>query len=150
MLAACSQAMPGSESQDSGTSRERSEDDFSYDLLAWSLEFPGADVEEVGQITQDSFAVPGRLLRVDRTEIQVFEFAVTGEARQPAASISSGGSTVGTTMIAWVSRPHFFLNGRMIVLCVGKEESIVSPVKGAMRGTIAVGGGLAMLPLARP
>ena len=45
VLGACSQATPGSESQDSGTPGERSEDDFGYDLLVGSLEFQGADVE---------------------------------------------------------------------------------------------------------
>ena len=74
----------------------------------------------------------------------MFEFAVTGEARQPAASTSSGGSTLGTTMIGWVSGPHFFRTGRMIVLYVGEEERIVSLVQGVMGSSIAVGVGVAL------
>ena len=74
----------------------------------------------------------------------MFEFAVTGEARQPAASISSGGSTIGTTLIGWASRPHFFLTGRMIVLYVGEEERIVSLVQGVMGSSNAVGVGGAL------
>ncbi len=52
---------------------------------------------------------------------QVFEFA---NAATAAAETKRVGATA-TTSVAWIAPPHFFHSGRLIVLYVGDNESIL-------------------------
>ena len=54
--------------------------------------------------------------------MQVFEYKSTRAAALDANKISSARST---TMAMWIASPHFFNAGRLIVLYVGADSSVL-------------------------
>jgi len=96
-----------------------------YDELVAALHDNGFEVEGLDPIMQPFFTPEGRVLDVDGHQVQVYEYSNEDDALAEAATISSDGSSIGTTMVTWVEAPHFFMSGNLIVLYVGEEESVI-------------------------
>ncbi|MEE9248962.1 MAG: hypothetical protein V3U79_09730, partial [Dehalococcoidia bacterium] len=75
-------------------------------------------------ITQPFFSVPGRLMGVNGSEVQVFEYPSMKEAQSEADQVALDGSSVGTAMVFWVAGPHFYMSGTLIVLYVGDDAAL--------------------------
>ena len=58
--------------------------------------------------------------------VQVFEFVNVYDANAEAMRVSVDGSYVGETHLNWVAPPHFFKNGKLIVLYVGDDSTLMS------------------------
>jgi len=102
------------------------------DSLIDSLEDAGAVVQPAGVISQPFLAVTGRVVKVDNTDVQVFEYPGTTAANADADMVSADGSSVGTTMISWVATPHFYKSGKLIVLYVGDNQEVISTLQGVL------------------
>lgn len=98
----------------------------SYDQLLVALRGNGLGVETAGTVSQPFFDPQGRVISLDGQEVQVFEFSAEGEAKSAAETISPDGSSIGTSMVSWVSAPHFYRAGKMIVLYVGEQERVIA------------------------
>lgn len=96
----------------------------SYDGLLAALRESGSTVESAGSVSQPFFVPEGKVMKVDGSQVQVFEFSSEQDAQSAADTISPDGSSVGTTMISWVEAPHFYKSGKLIVLYVGEEEAV--------------------------
>ena len=105
--------------------------------LVADLESGGAQVELDGTVTQEFFVPEGQVITVNGEDIQVFEFATDEEAAAAASLISADGGSIGTTMVTWVDSPHFYLEGKLIVLYVGEEASVLDALEGALGPQIA-------------
>lgn len=93
--------------------------------LIEALRAAGASVETAGEINQAFFEPGGHIVRVNGADVQVFEFP-DERARQAASDqISPSGSSIGTTMVTWVDQPHFWAKGRLIVLYVGSDDTLL-------------------------
>ena len=92
-----------------------------YVSLVDNLRVAGAGVEPAGIVKQPFFVPPGQLLTVNGGDVQVFEFASTEEAATAASTVSTDGSSIGTSMVAWVAAPHFYQAGKLIVIYVGSD-----------------------------
>jgi len=46
--------------------------------------------------------------------------------------VSSDGGSIGTSMVAWVDVPHFYKSGRIIVLYVGSETTVLDLLENAV------------------
>ncbi|HEX6303682.1 MAG TPA: hypothetical protein VFZ76_05785 [Anaerolineales bacterium] len=90
-----------------------------------SLRAAGASVEPEGNLDQPFFQVDGRLLQINGTDVQVFEFADQAARQQAQQLISEDGTSVGPTMLTWVGQPNFWARGRLIVLYVGQDQAII-------------------------
>lgn len=99
------------------------------DKLISDLKAAGAEVATGGTVEQPFFSVQARILKVNGEDVQVFEYAYASTADAQAAMVSNTGSTIGTAMISWVNTPHFFKKGGLIVLYVGKNQSILDALK---------------------
>jgi hypothetical protein len=77
------------------------------------------------------------LIKLDGEDIQIFEFASQGEADSAAESISPDGSSIGTSMVSWISSPHFYQAGKLIVLYVGEDQNVISSLEGLLGLQIA-------------
>jgi hypothetical protein len=99
------------------------------DTLISDLKGAGAEVQMGGTLQQSFFSVEARILKVNGEEVQVFEYPYASTANAQAARVSNTGSTVGTSMISWVNTPHFFKKSGLIVLYVGKNQSILDALK---------------------
>jgi len=95
------------------------------DELITALHNNGATVESLDTISQPFFAPEGQVISVNGFQVQVFEYPNEEDTSSAAGTISSDGSSVGTTMVSWVEPPHFFKSGNLIVLYVGEESSIL-------------------------
>jgi hypothetical protein len=75
---------------------------------------------------QPFFSVTAKVLRVNGIDIdiQVFEYDSEVMRSGESGAVSPDGS-VGTTMITWMDEPHFWANGRLIVLYVGSDQATV-------------------------
>ena len=101
----------------------------SYDQLLVALQSEGLDVEPAGAVSQAFFEPEGQVMRLIGEEVQVFEFSTEGEAKSAAETISADGSSIGTSMVSWVSAPHFYGSGKLIVLYVGEDEGVVAALE---------------------
>lgn len=64
--------------------------------------------------------------------MQVFEYADEEAATAEAELVAPDGGSVGTTMITWVATPHFFRQGRLIVLYIGDGEAALEALEAAL------------------
>lgn len=124
MVVACGAQPPTSGSQGGASTDSAS--------LADKLRAAGAAVETGDEISQPFFSITGKVIKVNGQEIQVFEYGDAEAAKAEAALVSPEGTSVGTTMVSWVSSPHFYRADKMIVLYVGEEASILTLLEGAL------------------
>jgi len=85
----------------------------------------GAEVTPAGGVSQEFLSAKGQAITVNGEQVQVFEYADESAVEADASKVSPDGGTVGTTMITWVARPHFFRSGKVIVLYVGDDVSVL-------------------------
>lgn len=58
-------------------------------------------------------------------DVQVFEYENEEAMESEASQVAPDGGSIGTTMVTWVETPHFYKAGRIIVLYVGSDESVL-------------------------
>ena len=100
--------------------------------LIEKLRGQGLRVVREGSIKQVFFDPTGRIVSIEGSEVQVFEFKDEKAARQAAAGVSPDGTSVGPNMITWVSTPHFYQKGKLIVIHVGKDLEILRSLQGIL------------------
>jgi len=105
--------------------------------LVDTLRAQGLTVEPTGPISQPFFSMPGETLRVNGQDIQVFEFKDSSSTESQAKEISSDGMSVGNTAIQWISPPHFFSTGKIIVLYLGTDQELLKELETALGKQIA-------------
>ena len=77
------------------------------------------------------------MLTVNGEGVQAFEFASEVEAEAIAGTVSTDGSTVGTSTIFWVAPPHFYKAGRLIVIYVGSDSGVIKVLQEIMGSQFA-------------
>lgn len=97
--------------------------------LMRKLREAGATASAAGKISQPFFSVSGRALTVNGDQVQVFEYRSNARAKTDAAKVSADGTPIGTTMITWVGPPHFYRNGRLIVLYIGGNSGVLKALE---------------------
>jgi len=122
LLAACSYA-GGKESAGALNSIE--------DLIA-ALEAQGISAAKGDRVEQPFFSVSAVLLNTAETGIQVFEYADEAAAQADSESVASDGSSVGTSMPFWVDDPHFFRSGKLVVLYLGSDQSLLTALEAVL------------------
>lgn len=82
-------------------------------------------VEPAGSIEQGFFSVQGLLVRVNGVEVQVYEYTSEELRLADSSQIQADGTLVGHSAIRWVAPPHFWAEGRLIVLYVGEDQATI-------------------------
>src|SRR3990170_4326234 len=67
-----------------------------------------------------------KVISVGGADIQVFEFQSESDAKTASLTVSKDGTEIGTSIIRWIDTPHFYTNGKLIVLYVGHNPEIVN------------------------
>jgi hypothetical protein len=106
--------------------------ELDYDGLASALRAQGARVEPGEPVEQPFFSVRGRFLRVNGEDVQVFQYASAEAVATEAARVSPDGGTIGTSKPFWAGPPHFYRRDRLIVLYVGENAAVRTPVERVM------------------
>jgi hypothetical protein len=94
--------------------------------LVAALKAAGVNVETGDPITQDFFSVGGQTIKVNGADLQVFEYENAQAMEADASKVASDGGSIGTSMVDWIDMPHFYKAGRMIVLYVGSDQTILN------------------------
>jgi hypothetical protein len=92
--------------------------------LIRQLRAAGMNVETVGEVDQPFLSVRGTMIKLQGEDVQIFQYSSAKEMEAQAALISSDGTAVGTRKIHWIGSPHFFKQGRVLVLYVGDDKKI--------------------------
>jgi hypothetical protein len=103
-----------------------------YVELVDALRAAGATVEPAEEVEQAFFSVLGQKIMVNGVDIQVFEYADEAARKADSDQISADGTNIGTSMITWVDQPNFWINGRIIVLYVGKDGATIDLLSGVL------------------
>jgi hypothetical protein len=99
----------------------------------------GVGVDVIGEIEEPLFTGNGLLITVQGEPVEVYEFQgafTTGEA---LTVISADGTRVGSLQIPWEATPHFFMNGRILVLYVGDNPEVLAILQAFLGPQIAGG-----------
>lgn len=99
---------------------------LNYDLFKSQIRSLGFQVESAGEVEQPFFSVRGRVLKITNQSVQVFEFKDAEQAEKEALEISANGTIIGKTVIDWVVPPHFYKQGRLIVVYVGNQSETLA------------------------
>src|SRR5687767_14046128 len=122
LLSACGGA-PAASASNASPEPAAVEDQAS--LIA-ALEAAGATVDVGEPISQPFFSAEGNIIKVNGADVQVFAYENAEEMELESSQIAPDGSSNATTMITWIDTPHFYKTGRIIVLYVGSDQTILS------------------------
>ncbi len=103
-----------------------------YQSLIDNLSASGLNVTRGDEISQPFFSVKGRIIKVNGDDVQIFEYERATDADAEAALVSPDGSTVGTSMITWISTPHFYKKEKLIVIYVGEKSEVIQGLEIAL------------------
>ena len=109
------------------------------DSLIDSLKAGNVTVKRGGRVSQPFFTAKGQELKVNNESVQVFEYANAAAAEREAKEVSPNGSSVGTNMMSWLSTPHFYRKGNLIVIYVGTDAKVMGALQAALGAQFAGG-----------
>ena len=81
---------------------------------------------------------PRRIL-ANGSEIAIYEFEEADYADEIAKTISPDGQRVGLSFISWISKPHFYKKGKIIIQYVGEDLEILERLGDILGKPIASG-----------
>ncbi|MEW5989003.1 MAG: hypothetical protein AB1791_20450 [Chloroflexota bacterium] len=108
----------------------------SYVDLVDALRKAEATVEPAGSLDQAFFTVQGLLVQVNGVEVQVYEYTSEEARLSDSSQIQADGTIVGHSAIRWVAPPHFWAEGRLIVLYVGEDQATIDLFVSLMGPTV--------------
>jgi len=85
------------------------------------------------------FGVPAARYFLNGENVYAFEYSLATEAAVEAGRISPDGFSIGNTQVSWISEPHFYRSGSVIVLYVGTREDTVALLASVIGPQIAGG-----------
>lgn len=100
--------------------------------LLSKLRAAGAKVEISGEVNQPFLSVTGTMIKLHGEDVQVFQYPGAAQMEAEAGLISRDGTAVGKRKIHWIGPPHFFKQGRVLVLYVGEEKKVTDALEAAL------------------
>ena len=91
------------------------------------------------RVRQPFFLVSGRIIKVNKENIQVFEYSNAATAESQAKLVSPDGRTIGNSKPSWMATPHFFKSQKLIVIYIGDDKTILRILQGALGDQFAGG-----------
>jgi hypothetical protein len=107
--------------------------------LVAALKAAGATIEMGDPISQPFFSVEGNIIKVNGADVQLFEYESSEAMELESSQIAPDGSSNATTMITWIDTPHFYKAGKIIVLYIGSDATVLDLLKGALGPQFAGG-----------
>ena len=113
----------------------------SLDDVRADLAREGAVVRTIGTTIGLPFSVGANRVEVDGREIRVFEYRDVASRERDSSSITMGGYRVHGSPVEWSAEPHFWADGRVLVLYVGEDEALIGLVTRVVGPPLDVGTG---------
>lgn len=96
---------------------------------------------EIEDARQDFLQATRKRMVFDENAIDIYLFKNNKKAEEEAGRISSDGCSYTngsrTVTVSWISYPHFYKKGSLIVQYVGEDEKIISDLKEILGGQFA-------------
>ncbi|HEY3305775.1 MAG TPA: hypothetical protein VGL70_19790 [Candidatus Binatia bacterium] len=105
---------------------------MTYPLLVERLRAAGAAVEPAGGVDQPFFSGAGKAIRIGGEDVQVFQYPTAAAAEAEARRVSRDGSAIGTAKPHWIGTPHFYRQGRLLVLYLGEEKKVLQVLEAVL------------------
>jgi hypothetical protein len=99
---------------------------YDFVVLVEALSTNGAIVEPVEDLDDSLFSVPVKVISVNGENVQIFQFEGEDEAQIASLIVSEDDTEIGTNVFKWISEPHFFTKGKIIVLYVGQNQETLN------------------------
>lgn len=109
-----------------------------YVEVVEALRAAGATVEPGPTVEQPFFEVSGQTIKVDGADVQVFEFPDEDTRESVSSLITPEGQPNPTTIVDWVDQPNFWAKGQVIVLYVGKDQSVIDRLSEVLGAPITI------------
>ena len=106
--------------------------------LVDALRKEGVTVEPGGPVSQPFLSVDGQFLEVNGQGVQVYEYADESAAKADAAKIQPDASISGVH-VNWIDQPHFYQSGKLIVLYIGTDPTVLAALESALGEPFAEG-----------
>jgi hypothetical protein len=106
--------------------------DFAFDQLVAALVAAGAQVESLGTDPGFPFSVPEQRITASGHTIRVYEYADEARRADEQATIGMDGWSVGGAPVEWISSPHFWGQGRVIVQYLGDDVGALDLINRAL------------------
>jgi hypothetical protein len=111
-----------------------------YSTLLRYLRDSGASIGEEGEIDEEFFDIEGREVIVNESTIEVYEYANAEAMEAEASCVSPDGFGITKERgdlgvhkeVNWIALPHFYKSGRIIVMYIGNDSSIISLLENAL------------------
>ena len=111
-----------------------------YARLMGKLRAQRAQVKSANErVRQPFFLVSGRIIKVNKENIQVFEYSNPATTESQAKRVSPDGKTIGNSKPSWMSTPHFFKSQKLIVIYIGDDKTILRILQDALGEQFAGG-----------
>ncbi|MGI9067981.1 MAG: hypothetical protein ACR2HX_16465 [Pyrinomonadaceae bacterium] len=91
------------------------------------------------KVRQPFFSMAGRIININGEPVQAFEYATPSAAAADASRVSDDGNTIGTSKPTWMATPHFFKSGKVMVLYLGRNQTIVDLLRTVLSNQFAGG-----------
>lgn len=99
---------------------------FNMELFENAMNVKGYNYE-IKDVEQDFLPTTRKRMIIDDKVIDIYLFSNDNEMEHEASHIDSGGySYNNSSNVSWVSIPHFYKKGSLIVEYVGEDENIMS------------------------
>ena len=105
--------------------------------LIAALEGSGATVEIGEPVSQAFFTPESSIIKANGADVQVFEYETVEAMEEEASQVAPDGGSIGTSMVTWVNRPHFYKAGRIIALYVGSDATVLDLLEEALGAQFA-------------
>jgi hypothetical protein len=101
-----------------------------YATFISALKEKGYSIEEPQELQPSPndhqfLSVQPKVIRVDGENVLIYEFTDSSTAKSQSQTISSDGSKIGGGIIDWIAPPHFYLQGRIIVGYIGRNQGLL-------------------------
>jgi len=113
-----------------------------YSTLLLYLRASSASIVDEGETGRDFFYdAECRIVRVNGIPIQVYEYANAKAMEAEASCVSPDGFSItkdwgdgkcSDRMVGWLETPHFYKAGRIIVIYIGNNCSMISLLKNGL------------------
>jgi hypothetical protein len=100
-----------------------------YEGVVDRLRKLGFRVDAVSEISPPFFTASGRLVSIEGSDLQIFEYPDEDAALVEAGRVACNGHAVGTEMVAWVAAPHFFRKGKLLAVYLGSNKQVLGTLR---------------------
>lgn len=134
LLSACGANLLGSVTPDDA---ENSQQELQQEEQTQESQPAAAEFRAGDSLSLPGFSVAGQVMDLDGELIAIYEYDSDEAAEADQAKVSDDGQTIDGNKMAWTGPVHFFRSGRVMVVYVGNNDSLLKKLSANGTGQFA-------------